>query len=302
MSLDLRRLRYFVAVAEEGHITRASERLGMAQAPLSQQMKILERELGAQLLRRHSRGVEPTEAGRALLVEARAVLARVAEAEAAVQRAARGEAGRIRVGFTNSACFHPLTAAAIRAFRAAASQVALSFAQAGTAALIEGLQAGDIDAAFIRTAAARPHGLALHTLAEEPMIAALPADHALAGAAPVALADLAAETFIGYPRAEGAGLYDAIIAACHAQGFSPQIGHETPQMIATLSLVAAGLGVSIVPASLTRMQLDGVAYRDLVAKAPPRAQLNLAVRATEPSAAVKRFAAVATGLRQPASN
>jgi DNA-binding transcriptional LysR family regulator len=302
MPLDLRRLRYFVAVAEEGHITRASERLGMAQAPLSQQMKTLERELGAQLLRRHPRGVEPTDAGRALLVEARAVLARVAEAEAAVTRTARGEAGRIRVGFTNSACFHPLTAAAIRRFRAAAPQVGLSFEQAGTAALIEALQSGAIDVAFIRTAATRPHGLALHMLAEEAMIVALPVSHPLAGGdGALALADLATETFIGYPRAEGAGLYDAIIAACHAEGFSPRIGHETPQMIATLSLVAAGLGVSIVPASLRRMRLDGVAWRDLSAAAPPHAQLNFALRATEPSAAVQRFATVARQHRRSRS-
>ena len=267
--MDLRRLRYFVAVAEEGHITRASERLGIQQAPLSQQIKTLERELGAQLLRRHARGVDPTEAGRALLEEARAVLARLTEAEAAVQRAARGEEGRVRVGFTNSACFHPATSAAIAAFREAAPQVALSFDQAGTSVLIERLQKGEVDAAFIRTAAARPQRLTLHPLAEEAMLAALPAGHPLArpDGAGMALADLADETFVAYPRAEGAGLYDAVIAACHNAGFSPRIGYETPQMIATLSLVAAGLGVSIVPASLTRMRLDGVAYRPAAGRA-----------------------------------
>lgn len=295
MTLDLRRLRYFVAVAEEGHITRASERLGIQQAPLSLQIKKLERELDARLFRRHAKGVEPTDAGRALLIEARAVLARAVEAEAAVKRAARGEAGRIRIGFTNSAWVHPATAAAIRAFREAAPQVGLGFDQAGTSGLIERLQSGEVDVAFIRTAPARPQGLVLHRLAEEPMVAALPAGHRLAsGEAPVALASLADETFVGYPRTEGAGLYDAIIAACHACGFSPQIGHETPQMIATLSLVAAGLGVSIVPASLTRLQLDGVAYRPLSGPALPRAELNLAVRRGEPSAAVRRFVEVAT--------
>ena len=295
MAFDLRRLRYFVAVAEEGHITRASERLGIQQAPLSLQIKTLERELDARLFRRHAKGVEMTDAGRALLAEARAVLARTVEAEAAVRRAARGEAGRIRIGFTNSAWVHPATSAAIRAFRAAAPQVGLSFDQAGTSGLIERLQSGAVDVAFIRTAPARPEGLQLHRLAEEPMVAALPAGHPLAAPdAPVALASLADETFVGYPRTEGAGLYDAIIAACHACGFSPQIGHETPQMIATLSLVAAGLGVSIVPASLTRLQLDGVAYRPLAGLVLPRAELNLATRRGEPSAAVQRFLEIAT--------
>jgi DNA-binding transcriptional LysR family regulator len=296
--MDLRRLRYFVAVAEECHITRASERLGIQQAPLSQQIKTLERELDARLLRRHARGVDLTDAGRALLVEARAVLARVDEAEAAVRRAARGEAGRLRIGFTNSACFHPATPAAIRAFRAAAPQVGLTFELAGTAVLIEALQAGRVDAAFIRTATTRPQALQLHPLAEEPMVAALPADHRLAaGGADVAMADLAGETFIAYPRSEGAGLYDAVIAACHASGFSPTIGFETQQMIATLSLVAAGLGISIVPASLRRMRLDGVEYRALGGAAQPRAQLNLAVRLGDPSAAVRRFVGVAMANR-----
>lgn len=292
--MDLRRLRYFVAVAEEGHVTRASERLGMAQAPLSQQIKTLEREMGAQLFRRRPRGVELTDAGAALLVEARAILARIVDAEAVVRRAARGEEGRVRIGFTNSACFHPATSVAIAVFRAAAPQVALSFDQAGTSVLIERLQKGEVDAAFIRTATARPEGVALHLLADEPMIAALPAAHPLAAASAVALADLAGETFVAYPRAEGAGLYDAIIAACHGAGFSPRIGHETPQMIATLSLVAAGLGVSIVPASLTRMRLDGVEYRPLAGEPQPRAQLNLAIRRGDPSAAVRRFVGTAT--------
>jgi DNA-binding transcriptional LysR family regulator len=292
--MDLRRLRYFVAVAEEGHVTRASERLGMAQAPLSQQIKTLERELGAQLFRRRPRGVELTDAGAALLVEARAILARIVDAEAVVRRAARGEEGRVRIGFTNSACFHPATSSAIAAFREVAPQVALSFDQAGTSVLIERLQKGEVDAAFIRTATARPEGVALHLLADEPMIAALPAGHPLAAANAVALEDLAEETFVAYPRAEGAGLYDAIIAACHGAGFSPSIGHETPQMIATLSLVAAGLGVSIVPASLTRMRLDGVEYRPLAGEPQPRAQLNLAIRRGDPSAAVRRFVNVAT--------
>jgi DNA-binding transcriptional LysR family regulator len=293
MAIDLRRLRYFVAVAEEGHITRASERLGIQQAPLSQQIKTLETELDARLFHRRPKGVELTEAGRALLAEARAILSRIAEAEAAVRRAARGEAGRLRVGFTNSACFHPATPAAIAAFHAAAPQVALTFEQASTSGLVERLRAGEVDVAFIRTAAARPEGLQLRRLAEEAMSAALPAAHPLAQAPVVALTDLAAETFIAYPRSEGAGLYDAVIAACHTAGFSPRIGHETPQMIATLSLVAAGLGVSIVPESLRRMRLDGVAYRDIAAAAPPRADLNLAFRHGDGSAAVRRFVEIA---------
>jgi DNA-binding transcriptional LysR family regulator len=289
--MELRRLRYFVAVAEEGHVTRAAERLGMAQAPLSQQIKRLEHELGAQLFRRRPRGMELTGAGEALLGEARAILGRATEAQALVRRAARGEAGRLRLGLTNSAWFHPAVAAAIAGFHAAAPQVALSFAQAGTGALLELLQTGEVDAAFIRTTSARPEGVAIRRLAEEPVMAALPSRHRLAGRDAVALADLANETFVAYPRAEGAGLYDAVIAACLSAGFSPRIGYETPQVIATLSLVSAGLGVSIVPASLACLQLERVAYRRLAGEPRPTAQLNLATRRVEGSAAVRRFIA-----------
>jgi DNA-binding transcriptional LysR family regulator len=292
--MELRRLRYFVAVAEEGHVTRAAERLGMAQAPLSQQIKLLERELGAQLFRRRPRGMELTDAGAALLEEANAILARALEAEAVVRRAARGEEGRLRLGLTNSAWFHPATPAAIARFHAAAPLVALSFAQAGTGALIEMLQKGEVDAAFIRTTSAKQEGVAIRRIADEPMIAALPSGHPLAGHDAVALADLADETFIAYPRAEGAGLYDAVIAACLDAGFSPRIGYETPQVIATLSLVSAGLGVSIVPTSLTRMRLEGVAYRPLAGAPQPLAQLNLAARRVETSAAARRFVALTT--------
>jgi DNA-binding transcriptional LysR family regulator len=299
--MDFRRLRYFVTVAEEGHVTRAAERLGIQQAPLSQQIKVLERELGAQLFHRRPRGVELTDAGRALLEEARAILERTQEAQTAVRRAARGEAGRLKIGLTNSACFHPAPPAAIRAFAAAAPQVALAFEIAGTATLIERLAAGEVDVAFVRTAAARQPGLALRRLAEEPMVAALPARHPLAVGAAVALADLASETFVGYPRAEGAGLYDAVIAACHGAGFSPRIGFDAPQMIATLSLVAAGLGVSIVPASLRRMQLNGVAYRPLTRPAPV-AELNLAFRAAGASAVVKNFVSQASALATAAGS
>jgi DNA-binding transcriptional LysR family regulator len=299
--MDFRRLRYFVAVAEEGHVTRAAERLGIQQAPLSQQIKVFEGELGAKLFHRRPRGVELTDAGRTLLDEARVILARTQEAETAVRRAARGEAGRLRIGLTNSACFHPAAPAVIRAFAAAASQVGLSFEIAGTSALIERLATGDVDVAFVRTAAARQPGLSLRRLAEEPMVAALPAGHPLAASDAVALSDLAVETFVGYPRAEGAGLYDAVIAACHGAGFSPRIGFEAPQMIATLSLVAAGLGVSIVPESLRRMGLDGIEHRPLRGPAPI-AELNLAFRAAGASAVVKHFVSQAGALATAAGS
>ncbi|TWT05954.1 LysR family transcriptional regulator [Reyranella sp. CPCC 100927] len=289
--MELRHLRYFIAVAEEGHVTRAAEKLGMQQPPLSQQIRALERELDVQLFRRKPRGVEPTAAGHALLADARAILAHIDHALATTRRTARGEQGRICVGFTSSAPFHPFVPRVIRAFRDRYPLVSLTLEESGTTELIEGLRGERVDAAFIRTPVANPEGIAVTPLLEEPMLVALPQGHALARGSKteaLALKTLAAETFIVYRRPTGPGLYDAIIAACHASGFSPRVGQEAPRIVSTLNLVAAGLGVSIVPASLQRMQMDGVAYRRLKGSAPS-APLRLALRRHDTAPPVRRF-------------
>ncbi len=287
--MELRHLRYFIAVAEEGHVTRAAERLGMQQPPLSQQIRALERELGVQLLRRKPRGVEPTEAGRALLADARAILAHLERARSTTQRTARGEQGRLAVGFTSSAPFHPFVPRVIRAFRETYPLIALTLDESGTIELIEDLRQERVDAAFIRTPVTDPMGLTVNPLLEEAMLVALPSAHALArSTTPLPLAALAAETFIVYRRRSGPGLYDAIFAACHAAGFSPAVGQEAPRIVSTLNLVAAGLGIAIVPMSLQRMQMDGVTYRPLKG-AQLRAPLLVATRRGDPSAALRRL-------------
>jgi DNA-binding transcriptional LysR family regulator len=291
--MELRHLRYFIAVAEEGHITRAAERLGMQQPPLSQQIRALERELDVQLLRRKPRGVELTEAGRALLADARAILAHIDHAFATTRRTARGEQGRIAVGFTSSAPFHPFVPRVIRAFRESFPLITLTLEESGTTELIEDLRHERVDAAFIRTPVTDPLGLTVNPLLEEAMLVALPSAHSLASGdaadgKALTLAALAAETFIVYRRRSGPGLYDAIFAACHAAGFSPLVGQEAPRIVSTLNLVAAGLGIAIVPASLRRMQMDGVVYRSLTGT-QPRAPLLLATRRGDTSAVVRHF-------------
>src|SRR5580692_2405469 len=185
--MELRHLRYFIAVAEEGHITRAAERLGMQQPPLSQQIRALETELGVQLLRRKPRGVELTEAGRALLDDARAILAHIDHAFATTRRTARGEQGRITVGFTSSAPFHPFVPRVIRAFRESFPLIALTLEESGTTELIDDLRHERVDAAFIRTPVTDPLGLTVNPLLEEAMLVALPSTH------PLATGDAAAE-------------------------------------------------------------------------------------------------------------
>lgn len=292
--MELRHLRYFVAVAEEGHITRAAERLGIQQPPLSQQIRALETELGVQLFRRKPRGVELTDAGTAFLERARAILDQVERAFATTRRTARGEQGRVVVGFTSSAPFHPFVPRVIRAFREMSPLVSLVLEESGSSELVQGLHNEDIDAAFIRSPVADVVGLVVRPLLEEDMVVALPAGHVLANtiatdSAPLALSALANETFILYKRPGGPGLYDTIITACRGAGFSPRVGQEAPRIISTLNLVAAGLGVSIVPASLRRLQMDGVIYRRLSGSVELKAPLILACRHGENSAAVQRF-------------
>ena len=288
--MELRHLRYFIAVAEERHVTRAAERLGMQQPPLSQQIRALERELDVQLFRRLPRGVELTDAGSALLTDARAILSHIDHAFATTRRTARGEQGQVAVGFTSSAPFHPFVPRIIRAYREAFPLVALTLEEGGTTELIDDLRNEQIDAAFIRTAIADQEGLVVSTLLREAMVLALPRGHGLArreGAVP--LRALAGETFIVYRRRNGPGLYDAILSACNAAGFSPRVGQEAPRIVSTLNLVAAGLGISLVPESLQRMRMDGVVFRRLTGVAQPKAPLYLASRRGEISAAVRKF-------------
>jgi DNA-binding transcriptional LysR family regulator len=291
--MELRHLRYFLAVAEEAHITRAAARLGIQQPPLSQQIHALEAELEVPLFRRKPRGVELTQAGETLLAEARIILDRVEHAIVAARRTARGEAGHIGLGFTSSASFHPFVPRLIREFREASPLVALTLEEAGTGELVDGLRAERIDAAFVRSPIGAVAELDVHSVLEEEMVAALPAGHRLAGRTTrLPLAALGQETFILYRRPLGPGLYDAIIAACQRAGYSPHIGQEAPRMLATLSLVAAGLGVTLIPASMRRIGIEGVAYRPLDRKAGLIAPLNLACRRGENAPAVRRFIAL----------
>jgi len=289
MPIDLRLLRYVIAVADAGNISRAAERLHIQQPPLTQQIRALEAELGVALFHRLPRGVEPTEAGRALVEEARAIVARAATLPAVAQRAARGEEGRLAIGFTSSAAFHPFVTRAIRGFRQAWPGVALALEEDSTGDLARALREERLDAVFVRSSAGGTPELLVEKLLTEEMLAVFPHGHRLARAKTVALAALAQETFVLYRRPSGPGLYDAIIAACRAAGFSPTIGQEAPRLPSTLSLVGAGLGVSLVPASMRRLNTEAVAYARLTGAKGLTAPLLLATRRGDRSAAVRQF-------------
>ncbi len=290
--MDLRHLRYFVAVAEERHFTRAAERLGIKQPPLSLQIRQLEREMGTSLFRRLTRGVELTEAGTLLLDEARRILEQVERTKASVQSRARGETGHIHVGFAGATYFQPRVPEIIRAYRECYPSVVLSPEQSNTPRLIEGLRSGAVDVAFVRPPLSNGEGLVVQPVVEEPMRIVLSSKHPHAGSRSVPLAALAQETLILFPRAIGPGLYDSIIASCQRAGFSPTLGQEAPQIPSIVYLVAAGFGVSIVPQSIEQIHAEAVAYVRIEGEAP-RAPIGLAYRRDDHSAVVHNFVALA---------
>ena len=290
MPVDLRRLRYFIAVAEEGHITRAAERLDMQQPPLSRQISLMERELNVQLFRRLSRGVELTNAGQALLREARAILAHLDRAIETTRRAARGEQGTLCVGVAPTAPFNAIVPLAIRSFREAFPRVSLILAEGLSHEIVAQFNSDQMDVAFVRARQIHADGVVVTRLQEEPLVVALPSRHPMATndrSQAVPLKRLASDPFImiGPP---GTGLHDETVAACHAAGFVPRLGQPAPRITSTLGLVAAGLGIALVPSTMQSVRMTGVIYRRLQG-VTPKAFLGLAWRKHDPSPVLKQF-------------
>ena len=264
--MELRHLRYFIAVAEEGSFTRAAVRLGIQQPPLSQQLKALEQELGVELLRRHPRGVEATPAGLALLEDARATLACASAAVERSRRVARGIEGSLTIGLATSAASHRVAPLAIAAFRARHPAVSLAFLEGNAASLIEAVQERKAHLAFIRAPVARPPEVNFDTLLQEPLLAALPRAHPVAvdarrrKSSSIALKALRDESFILVRRPGAPGMYGDLLLACRKAGFEPRIAAEVGNMFINTTLVAAGVGVSVVPASMCDNHHELVAY------------------------------------------
>jgi DNA-binding transcriptional LysR family regulator len=293
MEMELRHIRYFLAVAEEMNFTRAAKKVGIGQPPLSQQIRSLEEEFGAPLFRRVPRGVELTDSGKAFLPEAQTILAQAERAKKIAQRGARGELGSLRLGFTGSAAFTQMVRDAIRVFRTHYPNVELTLEEEDTTTLLERLAEQTLDAAFIRPGRNDPGGVRVHRLVEETMMIALPSDHPLVKASALPLSALAKDQFLLFPRRVGPGFFDEIIAACRRAGFEPRMGYEAPEITSVGNMIAAGLGVSIVPISIAnQVCVAGVKYLKIVGEAPI-APIALATRPDEQSVTVKNFAALA---------
>jgi len=264
--MEIRHLRYFNAVAQELHFGRAAQKLHISQPPLSQQIQELERELGVQLFYRTKRHVELTEAGTLFLKETRLILDQVAHAVQTAQRASRGETGRLMVGFVMSATCSILPEI-LRAFRERYPGVTLVLEEATTGSGIAALKDNKLHLCFVRLPI-RDEALTSEAIVKESLILAVPEGHRLSRRARISLAQIADEPFVLFPRTHGAGFYDQILASCHQAGFSPKVVQEASQMQTILSLVAAGVGVALIPDSVKSLRQDNVRYLELRDQTP----------------------------------
>lgn len=256
----MRYLRYFVAVAEELHFGRAAQRLHMAQPPLSQQIKQLEEKVGVQLLRRTKRRVELTEAGEAFLEESRLALSKVEDAGEAARRASRGETGKLAVGFVGSAAYDVLPEI-LKAFRERYPAVEIALEELTTAQQVRALSQERIEVGFVRPPLEEE--LAVRTVLREPLLAVLPADHPLSKRTDLPLSALKNDSFVMTPRRLGPSFYDRIVGACREAGFSPRVVQEAIQMQTIIGMVAAGIGIALVPASESNLTRKGVVYKPI---------------------------------------
>ena len=265
--MELRHLRYFVAVAEELHFNRAAERLHIAQPPLSQQIKQLETELGVELFhRRTKRQVQLTEAGQVLLQATYRILDQLKQAVSDTQRAGRGETGTLTIGFTSTVVYDILPAILSR-YREQFPQVNLVLQELTTTQQEETLQNHQIEVGFCHPPL-KDESLELEPISQESLVVALPEVHPLACETTLPICSLADESFILFPRHLGPGFYDQIVSFCQQTNFSPNVVQEAVQMQTIIGLVSANMGVSLVPASLQNLQRAGIVYKPLEETTP----------------------------------
>jgi DNA-binding transcriptional LysR family regulator len=265
--MEIRQLRLFIAVAEELHFGRAADRLHMAQPPLSQQIRVLEKELGVALFKRTTRSVEITSAGEALLAHARTVLAAVREAEFAAKASGAGMYGRVRIGFAGAATRHllPQLAREVKARHPNIELVLKGNLYANAAQ--EALARGDIDLGFVRLPYSLP-GLSYRAIEDETLVCVLPVEHELAARAFVEVAELADQPFVTFPRDSGSTLRSITNKVCWDHGFTPRVVQEAPDSYTIHAMVAAGQGVSLAFSSTTNISQPGVVYLPLKGDIP----------------------------------
>lgn len=285
--MELRHLRYFIAVAEELHFSRAADRLHIAQPPLSQQIQQLEAELGVQLFHRKTkRQVQLTEAGGVFLQEAYRLLAQLEQAIQVTRRVGRGELGQLRVGFISSVTYDVLPAI-LRQFREQFPEVELVLQELTTIEQEQALCDRRIQVGFVNPPL-EDDTLSWECIQQQALIVALPETHPLAKQERIKVRSLADEFFILFPRHLGSGLYDRIVSLCQQGNFIPKVAQEAIQMQTIIGLVSAGMGIAIVPSSLQNLQRTGVVYRGLEEETP-LVEAAVAWRHGEETAIMRQF-------------
>lgn len=294
MDVELRHLRYFVAVAEELSFTRAAERLHIAQPPLSTQVRNLEAELGVELFDRSRRQIALTDAGELLLDEARVLLVQVEQALSATRKAGTGETGRLTIGFIPSASTSTLPAH-LRAFRGRYPGVELFLRELPPDELVAQLHAGALDVCFLYLPFDDDR-LEQVVVAREPLVAALPEDHRLAGSErPLAMRSLRDEPFVLPARHHMPGLNARVLDTCRRAGFAPEpVQRDVWLMQTVLGLVAGGLGVALVPSSVQHLNRTGVSFRRLKDPGEP-VELGACWRGEDRSPTLRNFTALLAG-------
>ncbi|KQV19096.1 MULTISPECIES: LysR family transcriptional regulator [unclassified Kitasatospora] len=287
--LGLRQLHAFAVLAEELHFGRAAERLGIAQPPLSQQIRRLEERVGHPLFTRGPGGVALTAAGQELLPAARRALDEIADGLDAARRTGSGEVGRLRIGFSASLALTVLPGLLL-AYQERYPAVRLELRELTTAPQVAALHEQTIDLGLLREPPEQP-GLSTRTILTEELVAVLPAAHPLAAQRAVPVAGLADESFVLLPREAGPTVHDRILRLCREAGFEPRLGQQAVEWQTVAALVGAGLGVSIAPAGLRRLRLPGVTYRRLDPNTA-RTTVAAAWRTEDRSPLVARFLAL----------
>jgi DNA-binding transcriptional LysR family regulator len=288
--IELRHLRYFVAVAEELHFGRAALRLHLAQPPLSQQIRKLEEILGYPLFLRTSRAVKLTSSGEVFLERAKRTLRNVQEDMEEARSVGRGEEGFLRVGFIGSAMLTPLPAMLGR-YRRLYPKVNLQLHESYTSLVVQKLMKGELDAGFLRDGGRVP-GLEVEPLFSEPFIAVLPKKHPLAKHKTISAKDLRDEPFVFFAPAAGTLAYEKPVSLCEEHGYRPNVVQEAPQWLTIMRLVGAGLGVTIAPACVKQVAAPDVQCVSL-RRATVQSDIELAYRTNEDRAIVAAIARVA---------
>jgi len=284
--MDLRQLRYFVTVAEELHFRRAAERLHISQPSLSQQIRGLENQMGVRLFNRTKRRVQLTQAGRRFLEEARRTLAQAERAVRIAQQTSRGEIGLLSIGFVPAADY-TVFPKLLPAFRRLHPGVQLVLRTISSMAQVEALRDGRIDVGFLRVPV-DDKALAVESILREPLVVALPLAHPLSAIREVPLRALANERYIFFPREMAPSFYDLVVSSCHEAGFSLNVTHEAEHFQTMLGLIASGLGVALVPKSVSNLGRRGVRFRPLLPPVP-HVELAMAYRRDDDSDLLRAF-------------